>query len=79
MKRLACALLLGLFSVLQFSACSSTMYWVQPGKTSQQTAADLHDCRMSVQPRGGNQVFSAAELERSCMGAKGYSLSGRPN
>ncbi len=64
---------------LQTAACNPTMYWVQTGKTNQQTAADLHACRLSVQPVGGNQVFTAADLERSCMGAKGYSLSRTPN
>lgn len=53
-------------------------YWVQPGKNNQQTSADLHQCRMSVQPAGGNQVFSAVDLERSCMGSKGYVLSNTP-
>jgi uncharacterized protein YceK len=64
--------------VVAGSGCASTMYWVQPGKSSQQTNTDLHACRTSVQPMGGNQVFSAIDLERSCMGSKGYVLSKNP-
>jgi len=60
------------------SGCSQQMYWVQEGKSLRETATDLHDCRIAVQPQGGRQVFTAIELETSCMGSKGYSKSPTP-
>jgi hypothetical protein len=59
------------------SGCNQ-MYWVKPDTNLQQTAKDLHECRMAVQPKGGSQVFSAVDLEQSCMGSKGYELSRTP-
>lgn len=66
------------FAVGLIAACSTTQYWVQPGKTLQETAADLHACRLAAQPQGSRQVYTAMELEQPCMAAKGYSLSPTP-
>lgn len=60
------------------TGCASQQYWVQKGKTLQEISADLYQCRVSSQPIGGKQVFSAAELEQPCMVARGYTLGNRP-
>lgn len=73
-----CWLVLFSIASLSLSSCGTQLYWVKTGATNQQTASDLHLCRISVQPLGGNQVYSAVDLERSCMGSKGYSLSDTP-
>jgi hypothetical protein len=70
---LAFVLLVGLLA-----SCASVQYWVHPNKNLQETAADLHACRLAAQPIGSKQVYSAAELEQPCMAAKGYVLSNKP-
>lgn len=61
-----------------FVGCATQLYWVQPGKNLRETSVDLLECRRAAQPRGGSQVYSAADLERPCMAAKGYGLSKTP-
>jgi hypothetical protein len=68
------ALLVG-YSPLFIGCASPQLYWFQPGKNLRETSADLLECRRSTQPPGGSQVYSAAQLERPCMAAKGYEIS----
>lgn len=65
-------------SFVLFAGCASQLYWVQPGKNIREISADLLECRRTTQPLGGSQVYSAADLERPCMVAKGYGLSNTP-
>jgi len=69
--------LLIIFISLFIAGCASPDYWMQPGKTLRETASDIHGCRVSSQP-GGQQVFSARELEFPCMIAKGYNIGKTP-
>jgi hypothetical protein len=64
-------LLLTTTAILSLSACS---YWVKPGVSIQETAGALHECRMQGN-QGGPKVFSAVQMEDTCMTAKGYKLS----
>lgn len=52
-------------------------YWVKPETSLQQTAADLHDCRLQAN-QGGEKVYGAMDMEAPCMTAKGYALSHTP-
>jgi len=71
MRALALLLLLG--------ACSHQLYWVKDGTSGQATAADLYECRTKTAASvPGQAVYTAAELERPCMAAKGYHLSKTP-
>ena len=64
------------FLILLFTT-SCAQYWNKPGVNLQQTAADLHECRVQGNS-GGQKLYTAAEMEGTCMGAKGYALKYSP-
>lgn len=67
-----------LFAALALSAC--TKYWTKPDTPVQETLKDLYQCRKegAEANQGGRVLFTAEQMEGTCMGAKGYTLSLTP-
>lgn len=64
---------------LALLGCAPTqMYWVKQGVGIQATSKDLFECRQTARQDSERQVYTALELEKPCMGAKGYTLSEKP-
>lgn len=69
-----------IFFALIASALTSgcvQQYWTKGDLSAQLVAKELHDCRMQIN-QGGQKVFTAQEMEASCMAAKGFNISSTP-
>lgn len=66
-----------ILTVVALTGCATQQYWNRDGTNLRQTAADIHDCRMSAN-QGGQKVFGPVDMEHPCMVARGYRLSNTP-